>query len=83
MILREYKPSDCPFLWKLFYDAVHTVNARDYTGEQLDARATKTVDLNEWNRSFRARYSDCRRLAEKDARITREHELCRAFMAGQ
>ncbi len=52
IMLREYKPSDCPFLSKLFYDTVHSVNAGDYTNEQLNAWATGSVDLEEWNRSF-------------------------------
>ena len=54
MIIREYRPDDCPLLAQLFYDTVHTVNAKDYTKEQLDAWATGNVDLDEWNRSFLA-----------------------------
>lgn len=50
--LRPYQPSDCPALARLFYDTVHTVNARDYTPEQLDAWATGQVDLAEWNRTL-------------------------------
>lgn len=34
MILRKYVKTDCVELAKLFYDAVHTVNAKDYTREQ-------------------------------------------------
>ena len=52
MRLREYNPIDCPSMSKLFYDTVHTVNAKDYTSEQLNAWATGAVDLTEWNRSF-------------------------------
>ena len=52
MIIRFYKPSDGKALAALFYDTVHTVNARDYTKEQLDAWATGEVDLDHWNRSF-------------------------------
>lgn len=52
MVIREYNSNDSPFMSKLFYDTVHTVNAKDYTNEQLDAWATGTVDLEEWNRSF-------------------------------
>ncbi len=52
MIIREYKPNDCPLLAQLFYDTVHTVNAKDYTEDQLDAWATGDVDVDEWNRSF-------------------------------
>ena len=50
--LREYLPSDCEQLAELFYQTVHSVNAKDYTEEQLDAWATGTVDLCEWNSSF-------------------------------
>lgn len=52
MILRKYEPSDCPEMAELFYNTVHTVNAKDYTKEQLDAWASGTVDLDAWNRSF-------------------------------
>jgi putative acetyltransferase len=47
MIIREYKADDCPLLAQLFYDTVHTVNAKDYTKEQLDAWATDNVNLDE------------------------------------
>ncbi len=53
MLLRKYRPTDCGELARLFYDIVHTVNAADYTKEQLDAWASGDVDLEEWDRSFR------------------------------
>ena len=31
MFIREYQSSDCKELTKLFYNTVHTVNAKDYT----------------------------------------------------
>lgn len=37
---------------ELFYNTVHTVNAKDYTKEQLDVWATGRVDLGKWNQSF-------------------------------
>ena len=52
MTIRRYMPSDCEWITKLFYDTVHTVNARDYTQEQLDAWATGKVDISEWHRSL-------------------------------
>ena len=52
MQLREYKTSDCEQLAKLFFQTVHSVNAKDYTREQLGAWATGTVDLKEWDKSF-------------------------------
>ena len=52
MMLRNYHPDDCPVLARLFYETVHTVNARDYSREQLDAWATGDVDLAKWNESF-------------------------------
>ena len=45
MQLREYQPSDCAQMAELFYQTVHSVNAKDYTKEQLNARATGEVDL--------------------------------------
>ena len=54
MQLREYTPSDCAQMAKLFYQTVHSVNAQDYTREQLDAWATGEVDLQAWDKSFRA-----------------------------
>ena len=52
MTIREYKPEDCREMAELFYRTVHTVNARDYTKEQLDAWATGQVDLEQWDQSF-------------------------------
>ncbi len=54
MYLRAYTPADCGALADLFYHTVHTVNARDYTAEQLAVWASGTVDLAQWNRSFLA-----------------------------
>ena len=45
MYLRRYRPEDCPSMAALFFDTVHTVNARDYTPAQLDAWADGTPDL--------------------------------------
>jgi putative acetyltransferase len=61
MIIRKYRPSDCPIMAKLFYDTVHTVNAKDYTEEQINAWATGNVDLDEWNQSFTGHWPACRR----------------------
>lgn len=57
MILRKYTPSDCEQLAKLFFQTVHSVNAKDYTKEQLDVWATGTVDLKEWDESFTEHYT--------------------------
>ena len=39
MTIREYHSSDLREIVELFYDTVHTVNAKDYTPEQLNAWA--------------------------------------------
>ena len=57
MIVRKYEPSDCRELSELFYNTVHTVNARDYRKEQLSVWATGTVDLERWNKSFQDHYT--------------------------
>lgn len=56
MIIREYRPSDCKDIIALFLRTVHTVNAADYSEEQLDAW-TGQVDPDRWNRSFLEHYS--------------------------
>ena len=57
MIIREYRPSDCGALAELFYHTVHTVNARDYTEEQLDAWSPGEVDLSRWDQSFQEHHT--------------------------
>ena len=52
MGLRRYMSSDLAQIATLFYDTVHTVNATDYTEEQLDAWATGNIDYDEWDKSF-------------------------------
>lgn len=52
LIIRGYRPGDCPELLRLFYDTVHTVNARDYSPEQLNAWADGRPDMAAWERSF-------------------------------
>ncbi|MGN0551825.1 MAG: GNAT family N-acetyltransferase [Oscillospiraceae bacterium] len=66
MIIREYKPSDCEILAKLFYDTVHSVNIKDYTEGQVSAWATGEVDLTAWNDSFLEHYTV---VAEEDGVI--------------
>ena len=57
MIIREYQSSDCKELTELFYNTVHTVNAKDYTKEQLDVWATGRVNLKKWNQSLQEHFS--------------------------
>ena len=57
MMIREYQSTDCKELTELFWNTVHTVNAKDYTKEQLDVWATGKVDLTRWGQSFSAHYT--------------------------
>lgn len=57
MFIREYQTKDCKQLADLFYNTVHTVNASDYTKEQLNAWAAGQVDLEKWNKSLEEHYS--------------------------
>lgn len=57
MVLRRYQLSDCREMAELFYNTVHTINAKDYTKEQLDVWATGHVDLEKWNQSFQEHFS--------------------------
>ncbi|WP_409015777.1 GNAT family N-acetyltransferase [Anaerostipes caccae] len=52
LLIRRYKPSDCEDSAKLFYNTIHAVNAKDYTGEQLNVWASGSENLEKWNRSL-------------------------------
>ncbi len=52
MLIRRYEPSYCKDLAELFYNTVHSINAKDYTEEQLNVWATGAVDLEKWNKSL-------------------------------
>jgi len=54
MLIRDYRISDLTALAQLFFDTVHTVNAVDYTPEQLAVWATGTIDERDWNASLSA-----------------------------
>ena len=58
ILIRPYQPKDCATLASLFYNTVHTVNAADYTTEQLQVWATGTVDLTAWNAAFLAHITE-------------------------
>ena len=45
MIIRQYKNKDCDIVSKLFYETVHSVNAKDYTVEQLSVWANNADSL--------------------------------------
>jgi len=57
MVIREYEQTDCEKLVDLFYNTVHTVNAKDHTKEQLSVWATGNTDLQKWNMSLLEHYS--------------------------
>lgn len=57
MVIREYKCSDCKEVSELFYNTVHTINAKEYTKEQLDVWATNEIDLEKFNKSLIEHYS--------------------------
>lgn len=52
MKIRKYKSEDCAVIAQLFYETVHSVNAKDYSEEQLNVWATGKVNLDDWNMSF-------------------------------
>lgn len=69
MLIRKYQASDCREMAELFYNTVHTVNAKDYSKEQLDVWATGQTDLEKWNQSFQ----------EHDTLVAIDHETIVGF----
>lgn len=55
MEIRKFQDNDTNQIVFLFYDTVHSVNALDYTTEQLNAWAPKNerdIKLQSWNKSL-------------------------------
>lgn len=52
MEIRTYRQEDLKEIAVLFYNTVHTVNAADYTEQQLDAWADGNIDYAAWNQSL-------------------------------
>lgn len=57
MLIREYRISDCRETAMLFYNTVHTTNAKDYSQEQIDVWACAHMDLEQWDKSLQEHYS--------------------------
>lgn len=56
MQIRRYRFADIAQVLALFYGTVHTVNAADYTPEQLDAWAPEEADAAAWDASLSAHF---------------------------
>lgn len=52
MYIRRYVSSDREELTRLFYQTVHSINAKDYSSEQLAVWAPEDIDLEKWDKSF-------------------------------
>ena len=57
MYIRGYEKKDCKEITELFYNTVHTVNARDYTAKELNAWTGESVDCDKWNRSLKEHFT--------------------------
>lgn len=55
MEILKYRESDCEAMVSLFYETIHSVNAKDYSQEQLDAwapRDEREVKMQSWKVSL-------------------------------
>lgn len=68
-MIRKYQSTDCKKLAELFYHTVHTINAKDYTQEQLNAWAPGKTNLYEWDKS----------LSEHNTIVAAENEIIVGF----
>ena len=66
MLVRAFKDGDEPALQAVFYSAIHTIAAKDYTVEQLDAWAPHRPDWEAWTARMQALRPF---VAEADGRI--------------
>ncbi len=66
MTIRTYKDDDFNAIADLFYETVHTVNAKDYSKKELDAWAPKINEHENLKRALKNNYSI---VAEADNKI--------------
>ena len=65
IIIRTFQKEDLDQVLQLFYETVHTVNAKDYNELQLQAWAPERLDRENWlqslekNISYVADHGDC------------------------
>jgi len=52
MVIREYRESDIPRIARLFYNTIRTVNAKDYSPEQIEAWAPEIWPDEKWAERF-------------------------------
>ena len=57
ILLRNYKPADITSIVNLFRETVHTVNAQDYSQEQINAWAPKDIDIEKWGDKLLQHYT--------------------------
>lgn len=67
MEIRKYREEDQAEILSLFYETVHTVNAKDYNEKQLDAWAPQDNDYEHLNAALR---NNLTLLAIEDGKIT-------------
>ncbi|GHV28806.1 acetyltransferase [Clostridia bacterium] len=48
LTLRAYRETDREQIFQLFFDTVHSVNAKDYSQKQRDVWAEKNTDVSVW-----------------------------------
>jgi putative acetyltransferase len=66
VLVRPFKNGDEPALQAVFYSAIHTIAAQDYTVEQLDAWAPHRPDWEAWTARMQALQPF---VAEADGRV--------------
>lgn len=53
VFIRQYQPSDCEDLAKIYYNTIHTINTKDYTEAQVNAWApTTTLQTLGWAKKW-------------------------------
>lgn len=63
--LRGYCPADLDALGQLFYETVHTVNAVDYTPEQINAWAPGAIDRARWSQTLAEHFTQIAQMGDQ------------------
>lgn len=46
--IRPYQAKDTATLWQLFFNTIRQINVQDYTQEQVEAWASKDINMKDW-----------------------------------
>ena len=58
-VVKNFEIKDLQEVYKLFFDAVHAINSKDYTKDQINAWAPESMDSSKWEKDLSSTHTFC------------------------